>query len=346
MSVTQPELVHRVWRFLYPIVDETIPTWERFVYALTYEIRLEADRFYGTIERSLEWEFPGHDYTTRHSQLRLSDFPNHLILFEGFDGLDLTDDDISLLCRWEGTKIKREEAERALGVEIVDTTHIAIAVPTPCGSPRAELCDAWKKQSPEPSATGHSGSPAGTNESYDDDMDTDIEDQDTTEGENRGGNGRGRGHENEEEDEMEEDTEEHKQEGTEEDKELEDAEQDSEDELISNSVGVSLNERLVAEAAAAQDRGEAATLDPDFAAWMKEQAEHGSGSSFSPIAPFHFPPSPSLSSSDRSSEWTQTIPPVFDYGPNDSPPPLEIRNLRANMPPSPMFPGLSPGMYP
>ena len=48
--------------------------------------------------------------------------------------------------------------------------------------------------------------------------------------------------------------------------------EDSEDDLVSQSVGVALNQRLLA-ASEARARGEDAVIDPDWEQWMKEAAE-------------------------------------------------------------------------
>ena len=67
-------------------------------------------------------------------------------------------------------------------------------------------------------------------------------------------------------------------EGLEEEEEVEEGElelgEDSEDDLVSHSVGVALNQRLLA-ASEARARGEEAVIDPDWEQWMKEAAERG-----------------------------------------------------------------------
>ena len=60
-------------------------------------------------------------------------------------------------------------------------------------------------------------------------------------------------------------------EGSDEDEEI--SEEESEDE-VEQSVGVQLNERLIA-ATEARARGEHATMDPDWEQWLKEAAERG-----------------------------------------------------------------------
>ena len=58
-------------------------------------------------------------------------------------------------------------------------------------------------------------------------------------------------------------------------------EEDSEEDLVSQSVGVALNQRLLA-ASEARARGEEAAIDPDWEQWMKEAAERGSLSVIDP----------------------------------------------------------------
>lgn len=79
-----------------------------------------------------------------------------------------------------------------------------------------------------------------------------------------------------EEDGNEEEAEDEGEEGEDSDEEVDDAEpepEESEDEL-QQSVGVELNQRLMA-ATEARNRGEEAVLDADWEQWLKEAAERG-----------------------------------------------------------------------
>ena len=120
-----------------------------------------------------------------------------------------------------------------------------------------------------------------------------------------------------------------------EDEEMEDLEEEgetageeSEDEL-QQSVGVELNQRLIA-ATEARARGEEAVLDADWEQWLKEAAERGaiiqvshlSGASSSQAQAVTEHPGP----------YGQLIPEIFR-----SHPPPHISALAASLPPPPPF---------
>lgn len=91
------------------------------------EVRLETATFYGSLD-CLEAQYPGLDYSYPPHRMRLSRYPWHCRLFKVFDALKLTDNEISSLCRWEGTKSARERYEKEEGITVHDTTAVGVAV--------------------------------------------------------------------------------------------------------------------------------------------------------------------------------------------------------------------------
>ncbi|KAK4156913.1 hypothetical protein C8A00DRAFT_40709 [Chaetomidium leptoderma] len=88
---------------------------------LILEVRQETHSFYGHLDTP-EAKYPGLDYTNRIHRIRLSRWPWHRRLFRAFDGLRLTQAEISGLTKWEGTKWAKERFERDQGIRIRDTT--------------------------------------------------------------------------------------------------------------------------------------------------------------------------------------------------------------------------------
>ncbi|KAI0171189.1 hypothetical protein BJ166DRAFT_215992 [Pestalotiopsis sp. NC0098] len=87
---------------------------------LILEVRQEVHSFYGHLDTQ-EAKYPGLDYCNRIHRIRLSRWPWHRRLFRAFDGLRLTNSEISNLTKWEGTKWAKERFERDAGVVIRDT---------------------------------------------------------------------------------------------------------------------------------------------------------------------------------------------------------------------------------
>lgn len=85
------------------------------------EVRQETHSFYGHIDTD-EAKYPGLDYSHPTHRVRLSRWPWHRRLFRAFDALRLTENEISTLTRWEGTKWAKEKYEMEQGVIIKDTT--------------------------------------------------------------------------------------------------------------------------------------------------------------------------------------------------------------------------------
>lgn len=112
-------------------------------------------------------------------------------------------------------------------------------------------------------------------------------------------------------------------------------EQESEDDL-QQSVGVELNQRLLA-ATEARARGEEVVLDAAWEQWLKEAAERDEVPTFIPLTRL----GPNHVSGQGTSQWGQVIPESFGYGPGTVPPP-HIAALRAQMPPPPFLPQARP----
>ncbi|KAF2427236.1 hypothetical protein EJ08DRAFT_593143 [Tothia fuscella] len=88
---------------------------------LVAEVRIETQRFYGGLE-TVEARYPGLNYSHSPHRKRLGRFPHHARLFRAFDDLGLTENEIGMLCRWEGTLWARQRYERDEGIKVVDTT--------------------------------------------------------------------------------------------------------------------------------------------------------------------------------------------------------------------------------
>lgn len=254
----KPALAPTVYSWLYPNPKPTDPpNFQTFVSKhLVPEVRAETARFYGHIDCA-EAQYPGLDYATPAHQLRLNRFPYHRRLFQIFDQLRLTNHEIQTICKWEGTRWARERYEKDVGSRVRETTwdDVMEAMPEPPTVTRTELCRALPSTVPTMQYAQRHESRSGL--SISDAASPDRSTQENVE------HVEGRtpdypeqdGLVEEEEDDMEQDAEE------------------SEDEL-QQSIGVELNQRLMA-ATAARDRGEEATLDADWEQWLKEAAERG-----------------------------------------------------------------------
>lgn len=108
---------------------------------LVPEVRLETDRFYGSLDCS-EARYPGLDYSYAPHRMRLGQFHWHSSLFKVFDELKLTSQEILELCCWEGTKSARERYEEEEGVRVADTTGERVAImDTPWYQPSVTVHD-------------------------------------------------------------------------------------------------------------------------------------------------------------------------------------------------------------
>ncbi|KAK8121942.1 hypothetical protein PG984_010612 [Apiospora sp. TS-2023a] len=133
---------------------------------LILEVRQEVHSFYGHLDTQ-EAKYPGLDYCHPIHRIRLSRWPWHRRLFRAFDGLRLTNSEISNLTKWEGTKWAKERFERDSGIIIRDTADEGMSewVP-PENRPTAAA------SSPSDDRTEEVEAEAGdTTENADDDMD-------------------------------------------------------------------------------------------------------------------------------------------------------------------------------
>jgi hypothetical protein len=87
-------------------------------------------------------------------------------------------------------------------------------------------------------------------------------------------------------------------------------------EVLSSSVGMSLNQRLRA-ATAARLRGQDVGLDPAWDHYMKESEGRRSSSRYGSLPPSLTSSNPPVSSRSRS-RWSQTIPDIFRFGSSTS----------------------------
>ncbi|MCJ1418103.1 hypothetical protein MMC32_004448 [Xylographa parallela] len=114
-----------------------------------------------------------------------------------------------------------------------------------------------------------------------------------------------------------------------EDEDQEEVENESEDGVA--SIGVELNQRLLA-ASEASARGEDVELNPAWEQWLKEAAERGT-----------LPEMLSLISSGpahETTEWGHIIPEAFRYGPGAIVP-SHVSALQTRSPPPPLYPSIS-----
>jgi len=118
-----------------------------------------------------------------------------------------------------------------------------------------------------------------------------------------------------------------------EDEDQEEAENESEDGV--DSVGVELNQRLLA-ASEASARGEDVELNPAWEQWLKEAAERGTLPEMLSL----ISSGPAQESAHDTAQWGHIIPEAFRYGPDSTRPPHVVA-LQARMPPPPHYLSIS-----
>jgi hypothetical protein len=246
------------------------------------EVRAETLRFFGP-NVCLESQYPGLDYSQKGHRLRLGQFPHHRRLFRAFDYLRLTEKEVYDICRWEGTKSARDRYEKDAGQPIKDTTWEGVRPYPPKPMPTSIVPNLYASVEASIAASLSILHELEVGTSPDE---SDLEDTDD-------------GEDHDEEDEA----------------------QDSEDDPVNQSVGVELNQRLLA-ATEARARGEEVPLDADWEQWLKEAAERG----FAEAAP-----------PGDSPIWGQVVPDAFRYGAGQPVPP-HIGVMQAQMPPPPTYP--------
>jgi hypothetical protein len=101
-------------------------------------VRIETNAFYGPLD-CIEAQYPGLDYAYAPHRLRLGRFPWHRRLFRAFDELKLTEEEISEICCWEGTKSARQRYELEEGITVRDTTGDTTRVATPTPPPAVRI---------------------------------------------------------------------------------------------------------------------------------------------------------------------------------------------------------------
>jgi hypothetical protein len=113
-----------VFEFMFPKLRSTDPqNFHSLLHRhLILEVRQEVHSFYGHLDTQ-EAKYPGLDYCHPIHRIRLARWPWHRRLFRAFDGLRLTNTEISNLTKWEGTKWAKERFERDAGIKIRDSTE-------------------------------------------------------------------------------------------------------------------------------------------------------------------------------------------------------------------------------
>ncbi|KAL8722706.1 MAG: hypothetical protein Q9225_000873 [Loekoesia sp. 1 TL-2023] len=255
----KPPLAPIIYAWLFPNPKPTDPpNFQTYISKqLVPEVRAETARFYGHID-CVEAQYPGLDYAVAAHRLRLSRYPYHRRLFQVLDQLRLTNHEIQTLCKWEGTRWARERYEKDVGIRVRETTwdDVVLAVPEPPTVTRTEL----RREMHPPLSTQYMH-PQDL-ESTHDERAMEIHAQNVPDGRCQQPDDKGEGGEEADEEISDEEAGNAEQEA-----------EESEDEL-QQSVGVELNQRLMA-ATEARNRGEEAVLDADWEQWLKEAAERG-----------------------------------------------------------------------
>lgn len=292
----QPKIEVIVMAKLFPYKKDTDPSnWSYHVtHNLVREVRLETIRFFGSID-SNESDFPGLDYTNPAHRVRLSYFTNHRRLFRAFDELRLTDGEIQKLCRWEGTRWAREVYEAHASGPIEDTTYDDVVDYRHRRTTVIQDPQVLPQQRKDEESMGDADMSGHDMESADDALNKEnIAQMDWARMDRaQGGSG-----------------------------------EESDDE-IQQSVGVELNQRLLA-ATEARARGEDATLDPDWEQWLKEAVDRGS----LPNLPHMLDLIPSVRADTPRTPvyWGRDIPAYL----SDDPTPV-MAAIQARLPPPPQF---------
>lgn len=215
---------------------------------LVAEVRIETQRFYGGLE-TVEARYPGLNYSHPPHRKRLSRFPHHARLFRAFDELGLTEHEIGMLCRWEGTLWARQRYERDEGITVQDTTGCEIQ-PWVDRRPKRDRRKAGEKRASQIKVK----------------TDIEVEISDRTSANGRGGTASAQAvSASRMRDQPVDET-------------MLDAEaqgEESDDDI--EGMGIELNARLIAAVAAREQQGLGSdiALDPAWEAFLKEAAENG-----------------------------------------------------------------------
>ncbi|KAI7085278.1 hypothetical protein KC356_g6040 [Hortaea werneckii] len=124
----QTPIAHLLYNHLFPRPTPTDPPSfaAHLARNLVPEVRIEVSTFYGDLN-SVEARYPGLNYCYPPHRMRLGRFKHHRRLFDAFDSLGLTYNEIQDFCCWEGTKWARERYEKDEGISVLDTTGDDIA---------------------------------------------------------------------------------------------------------------------------------------------------------------------------------------------------------------------------
>ncbi|KAK4555951.1 hypothetical protein LTR86_007171 [Recurvomyces mirabilis] len=119
----QTPIAHLLYAYLYPHPTPNDPPSfsAHLARNLVPEVRIEVATFYGDLN-SVEARYPGLNYCYAPHRMRLGRFKHHRRLFDAFDNLGLTYNEIQEFCCWEGTKWARERYEKDENITVVDTT--------------------------------------------------------------------------------------------------------------------------------------------------------------------------------------------------------------------------------
>lgn len=119
----QTPIAHLLYNHLFPhpTTNDPVSFSAHLARNLVPEVRIEVATFYGDLN-SAEARYPGLNYCHPPHRMRLGRFRHHKRLFEAFDELGLTYNEIQDFCCWEGTKWARERYEKDEGVKVFDTT--------------------------------------------------------------------------------------------------------------------------------------------------------------------------------------------------------------------------------
>lgn len=119
----QTPIAHLLYAYLFPHPTPNDPPSfsAHLARNLVPEVRIEVATFYGDLN-SVEARYPGLNYCYPPHRMRLGRFKHHKRLFDAFDNLGLTYNEIQEFCCWEGTKWARERYEKDEGIKVEDTT--------------------------------------------------------------------------------------------------------------------------------------------------------------------------------------------------------------------------------
>ncbi|KAK4541942.1 hypothetical protein LTR36_007306 [Oleoguttula mirabilis] len=119
----QTPIAHLLYAYLFPHPTPNDPPSfaAHLARNLVPEVRIEVATFYGDLN-SAEARYPGLNYCYGPHRMRLGRFKHHKRLFDAFDTLGLTYNEVQEFCCWEGTKWARERYEKDEGIKVQDTT--------------------------------------------------------------------------------------------------------------------------------------------------------------------------------------------------------------------------------